>query len=49
MLLWKCAIWSSKNSRFIKEQEASGLSSSLGIKAELSKISLLGNILFSII
>ena len=45
MLLSKCAICGSKKSRFI-EQEASGLSSSLGIKTPLSKIPLLGNILF---
>ena len=33
MLLSKCAICSGKKSRFIKEQEASGLLSRLGIKA----------------
>ena len=33
MLLSKCAICSSKKSRFIKEQEASGLLSRLGKKA----------------
>ena len=32
----------SKKSKFIKEQEASGLLISLGIKTRLSKISLLG-------
>ena len=32
MLLSKCAVYDSKKSRFIKEQEASGLLSSLGIK-----------------
>ena len=46
MLLSKCAICGSKKSRFIEEQEASGLSGSLGIKTSLSKIPLLGNILF---
>ena len=45
-LLSKCAICDSKQSRVIKEQEASGLLSSLGIKKQLSKIPLLGNILF---
>ena len=35
-----------KKSRFIKEQEAIALLSSLGIKTPLSKIPLLGNILF---
>ena len=32
MLLSKCAVCDSKKSTFIKEQEASGLLSSLGIK-----------------
>ena len=35
-----------KKSRFIKEQEASGLLSSSGIKKSLSKISLVGPLLF---
>ena len=46
MLLSKCDICGSKKSRFIKEQEASGLLSSLGIKTPLSKIPLFGDILF---
>ena len=46
MLLSKCTICGSKKSRFIKEQKASGLLSSLGIKIPLSKIPVLGNILF---
>ena len=46
MLLSKCAICGTKKSRFIKEQEASELLSSLGIKAPLKKIPLLGYILF---
>ena len=33
-----CVVCSSKKSRFIKEQEASGLLSSLGIKTPLSRI-----------
>ena len=33
MLLSKCAVYDSKKSNFIKEKEASGLLSSLGIKA----------------
>ena len=41
----KCAVYGSKKSRFVKEQEAEGLLSSLGIKTPLSKIPLL-NILF---
>ena len=45
-LLSKCAICGSKKSRFIKEQEANGLVSSLSLKIPLSKILLLGDILF---
>ena len=45
MLLSKCAVCSSKKSRFVKEQEAKGLLSSLGIKTPLSKVPLL-NVLF---
>ena len=41
MLLSKCEVWDSKKSKLIKEQEASGLLSSLGIKAPLSKIKFL--------
>ena len=46
MLLLKCEVCDSKKLKFIKEQEASGLLSSLGIKTLLSKISLLGTLLF---
>ena len=46
MLLSKCAVCDSKNSRFIKEKEASGLLSSLGIKATLSKTPLVGLLFF---
>ena len=46
MLLTKCAVCDSKKSKFIKEQEASGLLSSLGIKTPLSNIPLLGPLLF---
>ena len=42
MLLSKCAVCDSKNSKFIKHQEASGLLSSLGIKILLSKIPVVG-------
>ena len=38
MLLSKCAVCNSKKSKFIKDQEASGLFRSLGIKRHLSKI-----------
>ena len=46
MLLSKCAICGSKKSRFIENQEAKGLLSKLGIKTPLSKVPILGNILF---
>ena len=46
MILSKCAICCSKKSKFIKKQDAKGLSSKLGIKTSLSKIPLLGDILF---
>ena len=41
----KCALCGTKKSRFVKEQEAKGLSN-LGIKKPLNKIQLLGDILF---
>ena len=34
----KCAVSNNKKSKFIKEQEAKGLLSNLGIKTSLSKI-----------
>ena len=37
----KCSVCGIKKSRFIKEQEAKGLLSNLGIKTPLSKIPLL--------
>ena len=46
MILSKCAICGSKKPRFIKNQEAKGLLSKLGIKTPLSKIPILGDILF---
>ena len=46
MILSKCAICGSKKSRFIKNQEAKGLLSNLGIRAPLSKVPVLGDILF---
>ena len=46
MILSKCAICGSKKSRFIKNQEAKGLLSNLGIKTPLGKVPILGNILF---
>ena len=46
MILSKCAICESKKSRFIKNQEAKGLLSNLGIRTPLSKVPLLSDILF---
>ena len=46
MILSKCAISGSRKSRFIKNQEAKGLLSNLGIKTPLSKVPILGDILF---
>ena len=46
MILSKCAICGSKKSKFIKEQQAKGLSSNLGIRTPLNKIRLLRDILF---
>ena len=46
MLLLKCAICNSKKSKFIKQQEASRLLSSLGTKTTLSKTPLVGPLLF---
>ena len=46
MILSKCAICGSKKSKFIKKQDASGLLSKLGIKTPLSKIPILGDVLF---
>ena len=45
MILSKCAICGSKKSRFIKNQEAKGLLSNLGITTPLNKVLLLGDIL----
>ena len=46
MILSKCPICASKKSRFIKNQEAKGLLSNLGLRAPLSKVPILGYILF---
>ena len=42
----KCSDCGNKKSRFIKEQEAEGLLSNLGIRAPLDKVPILGDILF---
>ena len=41
IILSKCAICGSKKSRFIKNQEAKGLLSNLGIRAPLNKVPIL--------
>ena len=46
MLLSKCAVFESEKSKVIKQQEASGIVSSLRIKAPLNKVSLLSPLLF---
>ena len=46
ILLSKFAVCDSKKSKFIKEQEASGLLNSLGIKTLLSKVPLVVPLLF---
>ena len=46
MILSKCAICDSKKSRFIKKQETKGLLSNLGIRTQLNKVPILGDILF---
>ena len=46
MVLSKCAKFGSKKSRLIKTQEAKELLSNLGVTKPLSKVQLLGDILF---
>ena len=46
MLLLKCVVCDSKKPKFIKEQEASGLLSSLGKNTTLNKIPSLDLLLF---
>ena len=46
MILSTCAICGSKKSKFIKEQEAKGLLSNLGLRTPLNKVSVLRDILF---
>ena len=45
-VLSKCAICGSKKSKLIKKNKAKGLLSILGVRTPLSKIPLLGDILF---
>ena len=44
-MISKCAIRGSEKSRFIKNEEVSGILSNLGLKTPLNKIPLLGDIL----
>ena len=46
MILSKCAICASKKAGFIKTQEAKGLLNNLGLKTPLSKVPILGDVLF---
>ena len=46
MILSTCAICGSKKSKFVKEQQAKGLLSNLGLRTLLNKIPVLGYILF---
>ena len=46
MILSKCALCSSKKSRFIKDQEAKGLLTNLGVRTPFSKVPISGDILF---
>ena len=46
MILSKCTICGSIKSRSIKNQKAKGLLSNLGIRTPLSKVPILGDILF---
>ena len=46
MLSSKCAIYGSKKSRFMKEQQAKGFLNNIGLKTSLSKIPVLRHDLF---
>ena len=46
ILMSKCSICGNKKSKFMKEHAAEGLLSNLGIRTSLSKIPLLGDLLF---
>ena len=46
IILSKCTLCGSKKSKFIKEQQAKGLLSNLGLRTLLNKIPVLGDILF---
>ena len=46
MILSKCAICGSKKSRFIRNQEAKGLLSNLGLRSPFNEVPVVGDILF---
>ena len=46
MILSRCGTCNTKKCRFIKKQDTKGLLSKLGTKTPLSKIPILGDILF---
>ena len=46
IILSTCALCGCKKSKFIKQQEAKGLLSNLGLRTPLNKIPVLGDILF---
>ena len=46
MILSKCVKCGSKQSQFLKNEEAKGLLSNLGIRTPLNKVPILGDILF---
>ena len=48
MVSLNCAVCGSKNFRFIKEKESSGILSSIGLRTPLSKIPLVSPILFQL-
>ena len=49
MILSKCAICDSKKTRFIKNLDAKWLLSNLGLSTPLSKVPILGYILFWVV
>ena len=46
MILSTCAICGSKKSKLIKQQEAKGLLSNLGLRTPLNNVPVLGDVLF---
>ena len=46
MISSKCAMCGSKKSRFIKDQKAKGLLSNFSVRTPISRVAILGDILF---